>query len=89
MKKRLDNACQTSTAAHPGRAPEGKTATTGLRSSPLSIQPALKARTAILADSARVKGTRSKDVEPRLSWGFHSRATGIFVHQPGWDLWLL
>ncbi|KAI3330125.1 hypothetical protein F4824DRAFT_480109 [Ustulina deusta] len=28
--KRLDKACQTSTAAHPGRAPEGKTTTNGV-----------------------------------------------------------
>ncbi|KAI8625874.1 hypothetical protein F5Y19DRAFT_449031 [Xylariaceae sp. FL1651] len=84
-KKDLVKACQTSAAAHPDRAPEGKTTATGLRSSPLSIQPAREAPTAILADRARVKSSQTRR-RGTLSRNFHSRAAGIFAHQPGWDL---
>lgn len=64
-KKFGEKTCQTSHVAHPGCAPEGKTtAESGSRSSPLSIQPSPKDKTATLAGSSRVKGEESENSTP-------------------------
>ncbi|KAI0541748.1 hypothetical protein GGR58DRAFT_414274 [Xylaria digitata] len=96
MKKRCGiKACQTSTNAHPGHAPEGKTATTGLRSSPLPIQPGHEALTAILADRAGVKGSQIRRCGTPIEFvftlgrrGFHSSTrvgSVAFLENTEWD----
>ncbi|KAI0116295.1 hypothetical protein GGR51DRAFT_500941 [Nemania sp. FL0031] len=85
MKKDVIKACQTSTEAHPGHAPEGKTATNGVE-----IITTLYTACAQGADRHPFGQCESKEnQEPegrgtRIELNFHSRATGIsFINQGG------
>ncbi|KAI1760359.1 hypothetical protein GGR53DRAFT_510226, partial [Hypoxylon sp. FL1150] len=83
-KKDKKKACQTSTIAHPGRAPKGKTATIGVEIITTLYTSTLENEGCRHPCGQCESKKRSSQRSRRSRINYHSRATGIsFINQGG------